>query len=88
MIDYIEISPSGRAMCQECHNKINKFEIRGGSQFNNRQRVICEKCLKEELGNMDNKILELKKEANKMINMTKEEKEDFLLRKKVIKSLK
>lgn len=90
MIDEITIASNRGhpAVCKGCKKDIKQLEVRGVQKNDTFNSYFCKKCVKIQLETANNKIIEMKKEFKRLDKMNTKEKEDYLLRVKIIKSLK
>lgn len=81
MISEVEVAKSNRSICRWCNKPIKKLEIRGIDLGD----FICSKCL--DFSKIINEIREIEKEFIRLNKLTNQEREDILIKQKVIRKL-
>lgn len=83
MISEVEVAKSNKSFCKWCNKNIKKLEIRG---VRNVGGFICSKCLN--FDKIVKEIREIEKEFKRLNRLTNQEREDILLKGKVMRKLK
>lgn len=83
MIERVEIAVSKRSYCFKCKKRIAKAEVRGIDLLN---RFYCNKCIN--FTDIKKEIREIEKEFKRLSKLTEEERNNMLIKQKVMNRLR